>query len=1300
MWRKTLIISAVFAGIIAGVLLGLTSERVADNLRQRLVLLARTTYGLDLEIEELRLRFVPLGVDIAGVRVRRPERDDDWVRLHRASLRVRPWPSSAGSIVIESLEADGLYFDARQMREDAREDPADPSDLRVDVRDVGVWNAQLVVGLPNGNANLRQVDLEMTPQSRGGRQIELRVGRGVLTLDGDVIDLQARVHADFEGTVDRPRSLELTYARIDLPQLALDAEGRAELERPIPEVEVRVGAEVELERVRELISGLPELAGRARPALRLSGPITSPEIRLELEADDVQVARRDVGRVELDAVYAGDAVVLESFEVLHPRGGRLTGSGRVGTSKGYPITADARLHDVLLQEVLESTGVEDAWVRMRLNSDARATGSLAPFGIEVALDGNVDRFEVLSSSYRNSDAPRVLVLEEVPINGRAAITKSLVMINGVALGPPENRFDVEGMLHYDDGLDLRVRSERADLAWFGPIADVPFGGTGPVAAAIEGPYDSPVISATTEIEELSILNYAVGDSKATVIFDNPVLQLDRVMVKRPTGGSLTGAGRLSFIEGEVLVEAAADIDEVEVGAAMRDLKLPPELATRVRSVGSGRLVIGGKLVEPEGVVHVEAAKASFDGVDAGAMNLEVGFGTGTEKLWVEVELKRPSSLADVRTAFLPDGTITLRGDVANLPIASLRELLGGAELNGSLSGRVNLAGPPEALTGTATAQIQKFEALGGTFGTTKIRAKIDRGEAEVTGSLLAGELLADGRVRLAGKWPYNLSSTFRNLDPTRIVSFGPEVTSAATGSFFSQGAVLEPSRAMADFRIDAWTITVAGETLTAMRTVNVQWSNQTLVVPEAAFSGPDVRLLVAGTVPIDAPMRLKLLGDGSLNSFALISNRVQRGRGKTTFSLELGGTIDVPTFDGELTIEDGELALRGATDQATNIDARMVFSGAAANIERAQFNYGGGDVQLGGQLVFSRELGTEVSLRAGFERVRVRPAPGIDATLSGDLILTGPLDGLRMRGKVTADRARYTRNVDLTAIIPRRRSSALQVPAIESSEVIDLAVKLRADDGLFISNNVLEAELRADLTVTGTTNRVGLLGTVTPLQAKARYAGNVFTLERGSIDFTEEYEIFARFNLRATTEACGMDIAVDVFGDSESYNLSPTGTDDRGAVDPQDVLLCLQFGSRMRDFGSDGSPVASATVGVNDELAAAASGLDALWTVSGLDDRVREVLPIDEVRITNAWSPQAGGIRPRLVIGKEIGEALRLQYWQSIIDQSPEEAYQAFSVQYALSKTATLEGTWLSEYQANIPVTDLGLDLRLRWEFR
>ncbi|MEO1174230.1 MAG: translocation/assembly module TamB domain-containing protein, partial [Myxococcota bacterium] len=433
------------------------------------------------------------------------------------------------------------------------------------------------------------------------------------------------------------------------------------------------------------------------------------------------------------------------------------------------------------------------------------------------------------------------------------------------------------------------------------------------------------------------------------------------------------------------------------------------------------------------------------------------------------------------------------------------------------------------------------------------------------------------------------------------MDLGAGVSSTMTGSLFAQGPILEPCICDHVLRLDRWSVTVAAEKLVAMRTVNLSWANETLLIPDAAFSGPDLRLLVAGRLPLRAPMKLRVTGDGSLSALALVSSRVSRGSGALKFGLEVGGTVLKPALDGELTVANGELLLAGQKRPATGINGRVTFNGAAANIDSARFEYGGGPVALGGQLVVGGEGGAEASIRADFDRVSLDPADDIDATVSGNLILLGPIDDLRLRGNVVIDKLSYTRNVNLTSIIPRRGSRPpLNVPAVESTEAIGLGIKITADETISFSNNVLDARFNADLTLTGTSNRMGLLGTVTPVAAKARYAGNLYELERGSIDFTEEYEIYSRFSLRATTDACGIDVTVDVFGDSESYSVSPSGTDDTGVVDPQEVLVCLQFGARQRDFSS-GAPVTSSAVGgVDDELAAAVSGIDALWTVSGL----------------------------------------------------------------------------------------------------
>jgi len=251
-----------------------------------------------------------------------------------------------------------------------------------------------------------------------------------------------------------------------------------------------------------------------------------------------------------------------------------------------------------------------------------------------------------------------------------------------------------------------------------------------------------------------------------------------------------------------------------------------------------------------------------------------------------------------------------------------------------------------------------------------------------------------------------------------------------------------------------------------------------------------------------------------------------------------------------------------------------------------------------------------------------------------------------------------------------------------------LAIHLRAPGNLLISSPVLEAELAADLTITGTTDRVGLIGGVKPLWARAKWRDNLYVLTRSSIDFVDEYRVAPQFTVVAHTRACQMDADVQIQGSVEGLVVTPSGRDERGMVDPQDVLACLQFGLRLRDF--DGNRKSGATAG------ALSSGLDALWTVSGLDAKVRQFLPIavDELRLTSGWSSNAQRTTPRVLVAKEIGNHVSLRYSRSIDEYND----QAFSVDYKVAEHTSLSAGWLTA--RDVDIGDFGLDLRLHWSLR
>jgi hypothetical protein len=264
---------------------------------------------------------------------------------------------------------------------------------------------------------------------------------------------------------------------------------------------------------------------------------------------------------------------------------------------------------------------------------------------------------------------------------------------------------------------------------------------------------------------------------------------------------------------------------------------------------------------------------------------------------------------------------------------------------------------------------------------------------------------------------------------------------------------------------------------------------------------------------------------------------------------------------------------------------------------------------------------------------------------------------------------------------------------------VSVDVHVEAPGNIHLDAGQVTAELAASLDFRGTMESLGLGGTMTPLWAEVRYRDLVFEYTGGDISFTEEFRVMARYDLVARAEGCGMTMSLNLTGDSRGVQeISLTGEDERGPVHEQDPWSCVTYGMRLSEHA--GSTQVSAQLGaeratIEDTIG---SGLDLLWGVSGLDAKVKSIVPyVDEARITLGRSGPRGARRlsPRLVIGKEVGRRLKLKY-DGALDETNDHK---LSLEYQLSGMATLDASWVTILDEPIPVGNLGLDLRLRFEF-
>ncbi|HET6347238.1 MAG TPA: translocation/assembly module TamB domain-containing protein, partial [Myxococcota bacterium] len=1032
----------------------------------------------------------------------------------------------------------------------------------------------------------------------------------------------------------------------------------------------------------------PPLGGMVTARAQWRGPAAAPSVKVALAGRSIRLDGAAVGEVTADVAWEKDSLVIEGVRVAHPDGGMLTGSGSVGLGTHHGVQLSVHLHDAPLPLLLEAGGIRKPWVRMLINGDLEGAGELAPFGLSLAADLAAKDFQVLDGPYDVPHAAQMLSIPAGTVRGTARLGPRGVDIAGIEVAAGSSTLNVEGGLSYDvaRGMDLRVVTHDFELGDVGTIAGVPFSGRGGFAATVEGPYENATVASTLEAKGLRIFGYPVGDSSATIIFNMPTLQIDRLTV-RHGDGTVSGAGRLYFDRPNVEAEAALDAEALSLRDLIGTLGLPGALARHFEASVSGRLILAGPIIQPTGVAYFKAPDLQVDGVSLGAMGLEGSFGDVHATVAGTLTLNPRDGELTCHAELRHDDTLVLQARTHALPLPLITPFMGDVALTGSLSGEATLEGPPERLSGHVTADVNDLTAYGVRLEHTVLEGDADGGALRVDGHLLGGDAVAQATITLGRRMPHEARATFKSIATDRLWPLGADMGAQIAGTVTSSGDLTRPETLVADARFASATVQWRQLVLRAVAPVAVHFERDRYILAPMQLAGDTLLVRLAGTLPVDEPMDLQLAVDGDLAVGTTLTPQLAGGQGPFDIKLLIGGHFGHPTISGEADVHHGSLRLSQSEMMIDKLDLHAVLSGHSVAIQSGSAHVGGGRVRFSGEAQFDRDA--EVSLRADLQSVQLHPLPDLDATLTGDLELTGAAADRALKGNLEIESLRYTARLELERLIPRRNAPPLRVPTVSPGQSVQLGVKLQARNNVIISSNVLEAELQADLTLTGTSERPGLLGNVTPLWARARYRDNVFKVMRASIDFVDEYRIFTEFQLQARTEACKMQADVSIQGNSDRYTVLPYGQDARGAVDPQDVLACLQFGLRLRDF--DGNQRAPASFG--DALP---GSLDALWTVSGLDDKVRKLLPIsvDELRLTSGWSSLSQRTTARLQVGKELGHQVALRYSRSLDEYND----QAFSLEYRLSEKATMQGSWLSA--RDVPVGDFGVDLRLHWELQ
>ncbi len=391
-----------------------------------------------------------------------------------------------------------------------------------------------------------------------------------------------------------------------------------------------------------------------------------------------------------------------------------------------------------------------------------------------------------------------------------------------------------------------------------------------------------------------------------------------------------------------------------------------------------------------------------------------------------------------------------------------------------------------------------------------------------------------------------LSLSVENLDPSLLNAFIP---ADALGEFSGQmdaeiqagGSRLTLESLSADARFPEFRFDLNGIPLLRRLPYSFRLREGILSPDKSAFEGDPIPLDVSGSLDLlNGTADLRIEGVFGLESLRAFSPEMVLS-GDAAVSVRASGNIAQPAISGFLDLRDAGVEATVPPLGLRKISGRLGFDGNRISLTDVQGELNGGSVLFEGGITHRAAALESMDIRMSGEGVFLAYPAGLFSESALDLRLSS--DGTRhsLAGTISLTSAEYVEDVDvkseLVGFLKRKGSLDPASEPLEFFEAMDLDIKLETPGFLVADNNLVQANLSADLRLSGTLYQPGLRGRILVEEGgKVIFSGTTYEIERGEVVFANPVRIEPNINVNARTEVNGYKIQLTLSGSLEDFS--------------------------------------------------------------------------------------------------------------------------------------------------------------------
>lgn len=415
-------------------------------------------------------------------------------------------------------------------------------------------------------------------------------------------------------------------------------------------------------------------------------------------------------------------------------------------------------------------------------------------------------------------------------------------------------------------------------------------------------------------------------------------------------------------------------------------------------------------------------------------------------------------------------------------------------------------------------------------------------------------------------------------------------------------------------------------------------------------------------VAVDGDLTGRVAYRGAVsNIVALLDLPDQEASGELDLSASIAGPVEAPHVDGALTLAKGQYEQTRYGLIFRNLSANATFAGAADGFTaKLALNGDGADGSNGKRIALNADAAigkaSRIDAALKLDKAKIVSGKDVSATASADLTLNGSFDDLRAAGDIFINQ--------LDAEIPKVESTPDFIPvdvvAVNGDTAGDpaqllqeqerkppdsaflnnlhLALKLKADDKVFIRGRGLESEWSVNMYAYGTAAEPLLDGGATIRRGTFEFAGRQFKLTEGSILFDRLHDLDPSLSMKAEYSANDITAIVAITGRATAPSVSLSSTPSKPS---EDILALVLFGKSASQL----------TALESVQVAQALASLGGVGPLGGASvfDRARRLVGLDLLSVN---FDQENAQESALTIGKYVANGVFVSATQDLNGKS------------------------------------------------